>query len=200
MTPSTGTNITLGDEKDIVAKFHEAMAIANAGIRENPRTNIYTVYNKSDIQDAVKPAPYLEYDTTNSTTAQKLRRSLWRRQLSNETSPRNSSTQSYTIPPEVVEAARILAEAYPPDASANEYDAIVVRMKEKYAPKNNDTNAMPQVLQQPSGLLEYVANVSEADPAIASSGARLEKRAASDFWMENIVQLGSSPLAPPGTR
>lgn len=193
--------MTLDEAKDIVSKFQEAMARANAAIRENPHRNNYTVYNKTDIQDAAKPAPYLTYDSGTNISSDATRR-LRHRVVYNDTAPTNSSGLSYTIPPEVVEAARLVAEAHPPDASADEYDAVVARMKEKYAPKNNDTNAMPQVLQAPSGLLEFVGNATGTNTTTksASASSATAKRAAADFWMENISQSGSSPFAPAGYK
>jgi hypothetical protein len=193
-------NVTLAEAKDVVARFQEAMTQANAAILANPRKNNYTIYTETEVKDAVKPAPLLEYDNSNSTVAQKLRRSYWRRQLSNETTPGNSSALSYTIPPEVIEAARIVAEANPPVLSSAEYDSIVASMKERNAPRNNDTNAMPQILQNPSGLLEYVGNVTGANPAVVAPTTKHKKRAASDFWMQNIIQRGSSPYAPAGYK
>ncbi len=114
----------------------------------------------------------------------------------------DSSTLSYTIPPEVVEAARLLAEANPPNASSDEYDAAVARMKQQYAPKNNDTNAMPQTLQRPSGLLEGFGAIPAAvdnDTAAAHSSA-FSRRASTDFWIEKITQSGLSPFAPAGYK
>ncbi len=171
------------------------MAEANAAIRQALRLNNYTIYNKTDVQEAVKPAPYLGYGNS-STAAEKKRRVVWRRQLStngtnddSNSTAADSSTFSYTIPPEVVEAARLLAEANPPDSSSDEYDAIVARMKQQYAPKNNDTNAMLQVLQLPSGLLEGLGAFPEAgdnDTAAAHSSA-FSRRASTDFWMEKMT-------------
>lgn len=195
-----GWGISLEEAKDIIAKFQESMATANAASRKNPRLNNYTVFSKTEVQQAVKPAPYLPYDTGNSTAARRLRR-----QLSNSTdniaaSGNSSVTTSYTIPPEVVEAARILAEANPPDTSSDKYDALVTSFKGRYAPKKNDTNVMPQVLQRGSGLFEYVGNVSGAESTVTKPGSSSTKRAAAKFWLENIAQLGSSPYAPSGYK
>lgn len=195
-TAGTRENVTFEEAQDVVTGFQDAMARANAAIRKRPQKNKYEVYNKTSVQEAAKPAPYLEYDTADSTVGQKLRRRFLRRQSSNETVSSNPSMRSYTIPPEVVEAARIVAEANPPDTSTEDYDAIVTHLKEKYYPKTKDTNAMPQVLQQPSGLLGYLNHVLGADPAIAESVATSKKPAPADFWMENIAQRGSSPFAP----
>lgn len=194
------TNLTLVDAQRIVSSFHDAMAKANAARKERPSGNNYTLYTQTDIEEAVKPAPYLEYDTINSTVAQTLRKRLLGRQLSNHTVPEsgNSTSLSYTIPPEVAEAARVLAEANPPDTSSSEYDAIVAEMKERFVPKNNDTNAMPQVLQKASGLFEFMDNTSgDVSTPTSKEKPGLRRRIpASEFWMENIVQRGASPFAP----
>lgn len=203
--------MSLDDAQQIVASFQKAMGEANAAIRENPRKNDYAIWNKTAIEEAIKPAPYLEYSSGNATLSEnlKLRRSLWSRQLSsNDTAspPRtsNSSSLSYTIPPEVVEAARVLAEANPPDTSSDAYDAIVKRIRAKYMSNKNDTNVMKQVLQSPSGLEEIqitVANASESDPYLVTSGPLgSQKRAATKFWMETTAQSGSSPFAPAGYK
>lgn len=207
---NSNVTLSLAEAQQIVDSFHEAMAIANAARRENPSGNSYTIYTPDEIEEAEKPAPYLDYDTADSTAARKLRRHLLRRQLSNgtmipdEEASSETTTHSYTIPPEVVEAAKLLAEANPPDTSSDEYDAIVASMKERFAPKNADTNAMPQKMQRPSGLFEFVGNATEATPqpddaTFSNEEPALKKRIlASEFWMENIVQRGASPLAPTG--
>ncbi|KAK4441988.1 pectate lyase superfamily protein-domain-containing protein [Podospora aff. communis PSN243] len=193
-------NITLSEAQDIVNSFHAAMAVANAARREHPSGNNYTLYTPEEIEEAEKPAPYLEHDTTNSTSAQKLRRRLLRRQFSNnnntvttsQPSPEpgdNAGAHSYTIPPEVVEAARLLAEANPPDTSSDSHHRHDAKM------------------QKPSGLFQFVGNASQAPTVVlepetlGSDGPSLRKRIpASEFWMENIVQRGVSPLAPTGYK
>ncbi len=70
--------MTLDDARKLVAQFQEAMAEANAAIRETLRPNNYTVYNKTDVQEAVKPALYLGYGNS-STAAEKKRCVVWRR-------------------------------------------------------------------------------------------------------------------------
>ncbi len=200
-TAGDGTHMTLDDARELVAQFQQAMAQANAANQQNPRANNYTIYNKTDVEAAAKPAPYLEY-SSNSTAAKKRRRAVWRRQVSNNTAATNSPTLSYTIPPEVAEAARTLAEANPPDTSSEEYDAIVARMKQQYAPKNNNTNVMPQVLQRPSGLLGIVDALPDANSnaTAAAHSSASSKRASTDFWIEKMAQLGSSPSAPAGYK
>ena len=194
-------NMTLEAARLLLAQGQAAMALANARILENPRSNNYTVLNSTELEKTREPAPLLDY--TNSTAA-----TLRRRQLAgNGTADGNSTaTLSYTVPPELAEAARIVAEASPPSTDRSEYTALLETVKAKFLPPVSDTNVMPPVLKRPSGLLEVVREApsvyrfagNASDVAVASP--HIEKRDGNSWWMANIQQRGSSPFAPAGYK
>ena len=174
-------NMTLEAARLLLAQGQAAMALANARILENPRSNNYTVLNSTELEKTREPAPLLDY--TNST-----------------------ATLSYTVPPELAEAARIVAEASPPSTDRSEYTALLETVKAKFLPPVSDTNVMPPVLKRPSGLLEVVREApsvyrfagNASDVAVASP--HIEKRDGNSWWMATIQQRGSSPFAPAGYK
>jgi hypothetical protein len=198
------------EARALIEKAHEAMAIVNAAILANPAANVYDHHNSSTIQEAIAPAPPLNYQNPNATLA--------RRQLSNSTysnGTSSTSARSYTIPSELVKAAAVLAEAAPPTINMGDY----VRgndMRRLFAPRRNNTNAMRQKIRRPSGLIEPVIfDETEADqyrlreqedtiipPSkgnnATSSGTKLPRQSTPFYWLQDHERRGSSPFAPAG--
>ncbi|PTB47605.1 carbohydrate-binding module family 50 protein [Trichoderma harzianum CBS 226.95] len=109
-----------------------------------------------------------------------------------EISQQNVSSSAYTIPPEVVEAARIMAESTPQQPAGDHAD-IAARIKQKYSHKLNDTNA-PKHLGTPEGRLG-----AWAMPDSVGNSSEVLKRDSS-YWMLTMPQLGSNPYAPSGYK
>ena len=213
---SAAGNVTAGSAGDIIARFQQAMAAANQAILAAPKQNTPAVQNATTRRRQGLQAPPLDYSEdalrhANATVA--------RRSALNSTAAGNQTSfdrQSYTVPAEVVEAARILAEANP--LPPTDYQALLADVNVRTAKRKahfNDTNAMPQTTQRPSGLVEYVRaedlaitvqnGTQVAGPEQPDAGtdagndagnARVSRRAATTFWMETITQRGTAPYAP----
>lgn len=100
-------------------------------------------------------------------------------------------------PEEIIEAARIMAEANPPKLSTANHSIIADQIRAKYARQTNDTNAMPQALLAPSGLLgDVILGDSHAVEIVDRSA--VAKRASVDYWMPKMKQNGITPFGPSG--
>ncbi|RHZ63004.1 hypothetical protein CDV55_105196 [Aspergillus turcosus] len=109
---------------------------------------------------------------------------------------------SYSIPAELREAARILAEADPPSPSTGNHSAVAAEMRAKYGIKTKDTLVPPQTLRAYDGLSEYVLDTSNYSMPITGDDTetKLKKRATSSWWMATITQSGANPYAPSGYK
>lgn len=201
---SSNASMSLAEAQSIVSQFQEAMAAANARILKNPSPNIHQTLNASTLEQQRENAPYLAYGKSNDSSTMSARRLRHRDSLS-QTPTTNSSSLTYTIPPEVVAAARLVAEASPPDASPENYAAMIATLKARFAPKLNDTNVMPQKLRHPSGLVGYVPSdelplIIQNGTAVTGTSSGIYERDTATFWQETIPQLGESPFAPAGYK
>ncbi|KAK1995810.1 pectin lyase-like protein [Colletotrichum falcatum] len=196
----------------MIARFQEAMAVANQAILESPKHNVAQVQNSTTRQRKRTKAQPLDYHTGDF--EQHANGTVFRRAANGSTPTR----ESYTVPSEVADAARVLAEANP--LPPTDYDALLARVRAKMAKRKahlNDTNVMPQKTKRPSGLVEYVPPAELAitvqngtkvagpdhpdDPRVGDADAGLAKRAAAtSFWMETMTQRGSAPYAPAGYK
>ncbi|CAM1509011.1 Fc.00g027500.m01.CDS01 [Cosmosporella sp. VM-42] len=184
-TPIVSADAALESAKKLVEKGQSAMKIANAEILDRPQRS------QNDRVESARlygPAPTLTYEDRKR-DAQNTSEYAW----------------SYTVPEELVEAARIMAEASPPstDGRAEYRERTEAIRKERHQQK--DTFAMAPVLQKPNGLnnfedasetYRFSSNGSRGTPDDASIG----KRSASTWWMAKIKQHGSSPYAPDGYK
>jgi hypothetical protein len=118
--------------------------------------NNYTAFSKTEVQQAVKPAPSQQYNTGNSAVARRLRRPFSNSIDSTTASGNLLAAMSYTIPPEVVKVARI-------------EENLTQMSYHKYC------------RQKASGLFEYVFNASGVESTLTRSGSSLTKRAAANF-------------------
>jgi hypothetical protein len=195
---SNFTDSNANEAKAMIARAQAALAIANKRRIDNIQLNIYAFQNRTTIE-AYAPAPPLAYNNTldlNSTNAKIDTRIPKAFNASAVTS--TSDHWSYSLPPELIEAARIVAESEPPVPSTGNHSAIAADVKARYAPNNTDTNRMPQAIRQPDGLFEHVA--PRIDEMSNVTGPSVSTRATSEFWMANIRQNGASPFAPSGYK
>ncbi|CAK7221307.1 hypothetical protein SBRCBS47491_004483 [Sporothrix bragantina] len=196
------------------------MAEANAYILAHPKYNVQSAVNSTTLAQSEKLAPYLPYGAAASNGSS----TLQRRFLNQTATPAsvnftgNFTGASYRVPPEVVAAARIVAEAARSEAqhpvSAQDVVAQLQAVHQKTAPKTNDTNVMPQKMKRPSGLVQYVPpedlavrlqngsaiadNTTEATES--DSAASIAARDTTTYWQETMTQLGTSPYAPAGYK
>jgi hypothetical protein len=156
---------------------------------ENPAFNKHEFINGSQLAALGNPAPLLDLDivSTNSTVLK-----MKKRQLSNSTTTTNSTNASpYSLPTEVVEAARIVAESTA-QVPTGDHENVAADIRRKYSHQQADTNRPPK-LKTPEGLL------SEFGGGIESNVSTLSKRAYG-YWMADMPQLGASPYAPAGYK
>ncbi|KAK4238207.1 pectate lyase superfamily protein-domain-containing protein [Achaetomium macrosporum] len=199
-----GTAATVeGSAKDVIARFQRAMAVANEAILKAPKENVAKVQNSTTRQRKRTKARPLDY---SGDFHQHANGTVSRRGGGNGTSTGATFIrESYTVPSEVAEAARIMAEANPlPPA---DYDALLADVRARMAKRKahlNDTNVMPQKMQSSSGLVEYVPPAELAitvQDGIQVAGPQHPLRAAATtFWMETMTQRGSAPYAPEGYK
>lgn len=170
-------NKTLSDVEKLVQEAIKAAAIRNKARLESPH------FNKDEFASPSREpslAPPLRIVNETSTLSAR------------EISQQNVSSSAYTIPPEVVEAARIMAESTPQQPAGDHAD-IAARIKQKYSHKLNDTNA-PKHLGTPEGRLG-----AWAMPDSVGNSSEVLKRDSS-YWMLSMPQLGSNPYAPSGYK
>lgn len=177
----------------ILARAHALVAERNKARLENPAFNKHEFGSPEELVEQTRPAPPLDID------AVPLNGTLRRRQ-DQEGEGEEEDTQAdpspYTLPPEVIEAARLVAESTPQIPTGDQAD-VAAAIREKYSHKLADTNRPPQ-LKKPEGKLsvfgdgvEYGSNVT------AGSSSTLSKRD-DEYWMVEMAQLGEAPYAPSG--
>ncbi|RYP21256.1 hypothetical protein DL767_009308 [Monosporascus sp. MG133] len=167
----------------LVEEALAALSLLNKARVQNPH------FNKYEFQSGIAPpnlAPALDASSlVNNGTA--LRR---RQQQGNGTA--EVVATSYSISPELAEAARIMAEATPQVSSGN-HSEVAAAMRKKYAHRTNDTN-VPPALKTPEGRLSVYGDGDEA-----ISGGVTAKRAG-EWWMVGMGPTGVSPFAPKGYK
>lgn len=172
----------------IVARALTALAEINRLRVQQPAFNTYEFLNRSEAASKGHSAPPLEYgDASENGTVFKTKR----QSSSNNSTMNGTSPGAYTIPPELAEAARILAEANTRVAEGN-HSIVAAAMREKYSHKLQDTNK-PKKHKRPEGLLSKFGNGQEGN------STTLDKRD-SGYWMVDMAQRGTAPYATSGYR
>lgn len=191
------SSTSLQEAKDTVNRALKALAIANKLRLDHPQYNKYEFRNASEIAHGFKIAPPLSYglsnNSSNAPSSKRLSRSL---PANTSTTATSNASYAYSIPNELANAARIVAEA---EAVGN--SGLNLAVQSSPLPGTNDTNSMAQALLQPDGLHGYVPNVTVATIVSKNApDATLSKRDTSTFWMENMKHNEVSPFAPPGYK
>ncbi|KAK3937477.1 pectate lyase superfamily protein-domain-containing protein [Diplogelasinospora grovesii] len=195
--------ISLEEAQAIVAGFQKAMGVTNKHILNNPQRNVHKLMNSTGQAMSRRTAAPLAYTPGGNGTA-----AVLNRRATNQTATAQNVT-SYTVPAEVIKAARMLAEssaASSPGTSREDYASMVANLRAKFNVPQSDTNVPPQRLKSPSGLVEYVPynqlpEVIQNGSAVTGPVAR--RAAAADntsYWQETMTQLGSAPYAPSGYK
>jgi len=222
-TPASQNNGTSKSSNDILTRFQDAMGRINALALHHPRKNNYSPGAKT--APPSKLAPFLDADsvlqkTASNTTSNTTKRTLpiWKRFLSNNASSTGISpsgesetealspslAHSYSIPPEILLAAKLAAESSSSrvknlafgtgEDDGDDYDGIVETMMTTsgFMTMSNDTNAMPQAMQGPDGLGMAYENAQGPNPmdVVSSGGKKVLKRAGGGtgggFWMADL--------------
>jgi hypothetical protein len=107
----------------------------------------------------------------------------------------------YSIPDELRQAAKLVAESTPPSPSTGNHSAIAALMDEKYGTGNKDTHVPVQAFRTYNGLSQIVLDKNDTMPVYdLESEESLEKRSAASWWMAIMTQRGNSPYAPSGYK
>jgi hypothetical protein len=168
-----------------VRKALEALAIVNKLRLENINFNTYEL---ADPKVSTNEAPPLDIDNPPTEEVAKKR--------SQET-----GSFAYSIPEDLREAARIVAESAPPGVPEGDHEQVAASIRRKYALRTNDTNVPQQALVQREepGAAAF-EGTSNLYPANGTGSDSIAKRAADSYWMTTIQQRGSSPFAPEGYK
>ncbi|KAI2907774.1 CAZyme family GH55 [Aspergillus niger] len=188
LTPEPSLD-SLSEAELMVEKAQEALAVMNEGRLAHPQFNQYSFKAGASTVQA-EAAPALNYEDASTHNAAK--------NATKRSGRKGDQTYTYSIPPELAEAARLVAEASPqPVPTDYGVDiSLVVSKYRKY--DNNDTNVPKQKYVEPNGLDGYVhTGQPEDSPEIHTE---LKKRATTDFWLTQMGDSGSSPYAPDGYK
>jgi hypothetical protein len=190
---STG-NVTVKDPQQLIQHALAALAVVNKARIENPYFNIYEFNSNISVSSGNTAAPLdVSLGSLQNSTTKKAR------DAASNSSAKNTLRKSYSIPLELAEAARVLAESTPQTPTGNQPE-VATNIRKKYASKVNDTNQPAQKLVHATGLLGYGPETGLV-PADNETATLLAKRApATTFWMANIEQRGSSPFGPTGYK
>lgn len=161
----------------LVEEGLSALSRVNKARVENPHFNKYKFQSGKitpKLAAALQPSSIVNNGTTQK-----------RQNQANSTI--ETAAKSYSISPELADAARIMAEATRQVAKGN-HSTVAATMKKKYAHKTNDTNVPPSH-KTPEGRLSVYGDDHEA-----------KSKRASAWWMVDMGSSGSSPFAPAGYK
>jgi len=204
-----GTRTNLTSPEAILERAQAIIAQKNKARLENPSFNKHEFLAPEELAKLGMPAPPLNLNVLpgdNSTVAARLKR---RQSLNDTTSAAADADDksAYTLPDEVIEAARIIAESTPQVPTGDHAD-VAAAMRAKYGSNSAGGSQRPPKLQRPMGGLgrfgdgvEYSSNSTAVD--LGSDGPDDASRVAKrdyGFWMADMAQLGASPYAPAGYK
>ncbi|PGH27695.1 hypothetical protein AJ80_00710 [Polytolypa hystricis UAMH7299] len=183
--------------RDTVEEALKALRIANKLRVENSQFNKHEIYDPAKHDSESSSVPLLDYiDADKHASLMKLPR----RGLANDSYPAESNPKyGYTLLPELIKAAKEVAESNPPTAWDVDYASIAASIRAKYSLGNNDTNARIQSLVRPNGLVEYTS-FEQPDGLQQPLLDTPIKRDTSSYWMPNLEQNGASPFAEVGYK
>ncbi|KAK2846374.1 hypothetical protein FQN49_005788 [Arthroderma sp. PD_2] len=189
------------DAKDLVQRAKDALRVVNKGRIDNPH------FNKNEFRPASATLRTDEYQDLPSllTLADAVLGKIPSHHAPLDQSAATNAIAAkefaYSVPQEIAEAAKFIAESSPPDSLTDEPSQVAAQAQEKYKLKVNDTNTPPQAHVRPNGLGSYVEPVDDTQmPIMSTNTTAIEKRAAKKFWMADSPQRGVSPFAPAGYK
>lgn len=173
----TRGDVAVSDAESLIKTTLTTLSDVNKARVEHPSFNKYELASDASLSLA-DPLDY-------SVNATKRRRDVGN---SGEGNNGTGLAAPYTIPSELKDAARIVAESKP-QRPTGDHAQVAAKIRAKYDHKLNDTNA-PSPLDRPDGLL-------------GTFGPDVEQKTlkrASGYWMVDMAQLGSAPYAPSGYK
>ncbi|GIJ91455.1 hypothetical protein Asppvi_010421 [Aspergillus pseudoviridinutans] len=192
--PSVSVSDSVEVARQTVEQALEALSVINKLRLEHVHFNKYEFAHTESTSRT--PAPPLDVTAPSV--------NFTKRSGTNVTAPGDFT---YSIPDELREAARIVAESSPPAKATGDHEQVAAAIRKKYALKTNDTNFPPQRLQKPDGLDGYVAGWEERGSSSAQNQSlspadehEKVKREATTYWMVEMQQRGKSPFAPEGYK
>jgi hypothetical protein len=161
---------SLSGPEEIVRRALAALSVVNKARVEHP------IFNKKEFEKtpgATEVAPPLDYGNTT---------------LSRRSSNGTSGVVLYSIPAELADAARLLAEATDQLPKGNHSD-VALAIRKRFARRLNDTN-VPETLDTPEGLLG----------AFGPDTSEITARATYGYWMADIKHQAFAPYAQTGYK
>ncbi|KAJ5726246.1 uncharacterized protein N7483_007603 [Penicillium malachiteum] len=170
------------DAADAVSRALKVLQYRNKLRLDNVQYSNYELATASESRSNPDSAP-LDYSQKSVDSSMK---------SNNQTARRSSDTKDnygYSIPPELREAARIVAESAPPSPSTGNHSAVAALMRAKYGTGVKDTSVPLQTYRTYNGLSDIVMdNQQSLLSGEQSEDERHAKRAASDWWMATMTQ------------
>lgn len=194
IAPTSATITDTSGAADKVDRALAVLAVINKERYEKPRYNNYEFADAQAVVGERITAPPLDY-TIDAADSAAARHSTRKR----DSGQNSSQLLVYRIPPELAEAARIMAEANPPTPSTGHEGELARQARAKYLPPSNDTNVPPQTYRRPDGLYKY-ANAPDDQILLGDVPAAglIKRDSNSQYWLSSMQQRGSSPYAPAG--
>ncbi len=203
-----GTRTNLTSPEAILERAQAIIAQKNKARLENPSFNKHEFLAPDELAKLGNPAPPLDLNVVpgdNITIAARVKR----RQSLNSTTDAAAAADDkspYTLPDEVIEAARLIAESTPQIPTGDHAD-VAAAMRQKYGGNSAGGSNRPPKLQRPMGGLarfgdgvEYSSNSSAVGSVSDDPSASHAAKRAYGFWMADMAQLGASPYAPAGYK
>ncbi|EAW15036.1 uncharacterized protein ACLA_004500 [Aspergillus clavatus NRRL 1] len=161
---------------------------------EHVQYNKYEVGTPSEVHPALDSSP-LDYSPRAVKDAESSEERLTRRYSE------STDKYGYSIPDELREAAKIVAESTPRSPSTGNHSAIAALTDERYGTGIQDTYVPPQAYHTYNGLSQIVLDENDS-MLLRGNGTEgdLKKRASSSWWMATMTQRGSSPYTPSGYK
>lgn len=190
------------DAAAIVSRALKVLSARNKLRLDHIQFNNYQLGNVSETRSSsdldAAPLDYSPEAVQRAESQEIAAQAQMTRRSSRETA---QSQYGYSIPAELREAARIMAEEEPPSPSTGNHSAVAAQMRAKYGLKTKDTLSPPQTLRAYDGLSTYVLD-SNGSAYLGGhrSENEIEKRAVSSWWMATMTQRGESPYAPTGYK
>jgi hypothetical protein len=196
VTSSASIPVGTSDAAESVTRALKVLTLRNKLRLEHIQYNKYELATPSDDHSSGLDSAPLDFSQAAVERAATQEEQAARRSLD------KTAQYSYSIPAELREAARILAEADPQSPSTGNHSAVAAQMRAKYGTKTRDTLVPPQTLRAYDGLSEYVLDTSSQSMPISvdDTETKLKKRETSSWWMATMTQRGANPYAPSGYK
>ena len=182
--------------KHVVEEALKALRIANKLRVENMQLNKWEFQDDKSHNRDSSVVPLSDYsDPTKNTSLAQLSK---RASSKDPSSLKSNPTYGYTLSPEIVKAAKEVAESEKPAPWDVDYASIASKIRTKWSSGNNDTNSMVQKLSRSNGLDKYTT--FEQPDGLQEPIQGVHKRATSSYWMADVEQNGASPYAETGYK